>query len=354
MTTERALKDAIKSGVLPKVVLLCGDEHYIIRDLVKKIEAAAVPQNPDFNITELKNDVSVQKIYDAVITLPMFAPVRCVTVCDFDPDKAKIDDFKTMLDIIKNIGDHCVLVLYFETVVIPEKKRSDRANKLIKAVEETGGIATYIYRKSDAELQKALSAGAARRGVTLPPAQARHMTDFCGNDLYTLTNELEKLCIYAEGKTVTDEMIDRVCSRSVDAAVYNLTKYIIAKNASAAQKLLDELFFMRTEPVFILSVIAGSFCDIFRAAAAEKSGVPIPQAAGELGYPKNLTFRLSNAARDARRYKNDDICRALDLISRTDRRLKSAPCDPKTELQTLITELMTLGGKNQSGGARYA
>ncbi len=354
MTTEKALKDTLKLGVLPNVILLCGDEHYVIRNLVKKIEAAAVPQNPDFNITELKNDISVQKIYDAVITLPMFAEKRCVTVCDFDPDKAKIDDFKTMLDIIKNIGGHCVLVLYFETVVIPEKKRSDRANKLIKAVENAGGMATYIYRKGDAELQKALASGAARRNVTLPQAQARHMTEVCGNDLYTLTNELEKLCIYAEGGTVTDRMIDTVCSRSVDAAVYNLTKYIVVKNASAAQELLDELFFMRTEPVFILSVIAGCFCDIFRAAAAEKKGVPIPQAAGDFGYPKNLSFRLTNAARDARRYKYGDICRALDLISQTDRRLKSAPCDPKTELQTLVTELIMLGGKNQNGGARYA
>lgn len=159
-------------------------------------------------------------------------------------------------------------------------------------------MATYIYRKGDAELQKALVSGAARRNVTLSPAQARHMTEVCGNDLYTLTNELEKLCIYAEGKTVTDRMIDTVCSRSVDAAVYNLTKYIVAKNASAAQELLDELFFMRTEPVFILSVIAGCFCDIFRARRLKKAAYRHRRQRRISGIPK-IFHSASNAARDA-------------------------------------------------------
>ncbi len=340
MQTENELKNQLKNGALPYVIVLFGDEHYMIRQYVKKIIAATVNANPDFNITELSGNISIQKIYDAAETLPFFADMRCVTVCDYNHDKIPESDFSELLGIINRLDGSCRLVLYFETVEINAKKPSARAKKLIKAVETAGGAVVNISRRGESELIKALVAGASKRGVQMHPGTARHLIETSGTDLQTLVGELEKICAYTRGGAVTDDIIDNIASRSVDASVYNLSKLIIMRDAGAAQKTLDELFFMRVQPIVILYTLAGVYTDMVRAKLGAAQGLSSAEIAKVFGYSANLSFRITNALRDAKKFSNAALTRSLKLILESDKRLKSTPADPKIELQALITNLI--------------
>ncbi len=340
MQTENELKNQLKNGALPYAVLLFGDEHYMIRQYVKKIIAATVTANPDFNITELSGNIPIQKIYDAAETLPFFSDMRCVTVGDYNHDKISENDFSELLGIISRLDGSCRLVLYYETVEINQKKPSARAKKLIKAVETAGGAVVNISPRGEAELMKALVAGASKRGVQMHPSAARHLIETSGTDLQTLVGELEKLCAYARGGAVTNEMIDNIASRSIDASIYNLSKFIISRDASGAQKLLDELTFMRVEPIAMIYTLAGVYTDMTRAKLGAAAGLSPAEIAKTFGYPANLAFRITNALRDAKKFSDAALKRSLELILASDKRLKSTPADPKIELQALITNLI--------------
>ena len=340
MITDERLAELLKTDRIPKIVFLFGEEYYIIKHYVNQIEKLAVTENPDFNICEIKLEPTAQKIFDAVDQLPMFAEKRCVTVCDYNHDKISENEFKNFLGVISDVPETTVLVFYCETVYVNPKKPSARAKKLMAAVEKAGGAAVYAARRNDSQLIRMVTGGASKRGLKMTPTAARHLIEVSGSDIFTLINELEKLSAFSKDGVATEEMIDKICSHSVDATIYNLSKFVLSKNTDGAQKLLDELLFMRTEPVYIISTLASTYIDMVRAAAAERKGIPVKEAAKDFGYPPTLGFRLTNAARDAVRLPKGALLKSLGLILDSDRRIKTGTTDPKAELQTLITELV--------------
>lgn len=340
MINDERLGEILKTGRIPKIVFLFGEEHYIIKHYVNLIKKLAVTENPDFNITEIGIDPTAQKIFDAADQLPMFAEKRCVTVCDYNHDKVSEKEFSNLSEVIADVPETTVLVLYCETVSVNPKKPSARAKKLMAAVEKASGAVIYAARRNDSQLVRMLTAGAAKRGLNMSPTAARHLVEVSGSDIFTLINELEKLSAFSKNGAVSNEMIDEICSHSVDATIYNLSKFVLSENADGAQKLLDELFFMRTEPVYITTTLASAYIDMARASAAAKSGVAVKDAAKDFGYSPALAFKLTNALRDAKRLPSGALERSLGLILESDRRIKTTACDPKAELQTLVTELI--------------
>ena len=62
---------------------------------------------------------------------------------------------------------------------------------------EKNGVCAELKPKTPAETAKLLCSGAARRGCLLRPENARLLFEQCGDGLYRLLGELDKLCALA-------------------------------------------------------------------------------------------------------------------------------------------------------------
>ena len=101
----------------------------------------------------------------------------------------------------------------------------------------------------------------------------------------TLINELEKLCLFVgTDGVITKEVVDKICSRSVEASIYNLSKMLLRGDLQGAYKSLDDLLYMNTEPALLINILSSSYIDIYRAFAARKSGVNPESVGKDLGY----------------------------------------------------------------------
>ncbi|MDO4743745.1 MAG: DNA polymerase III subunit delta, partial [bacterium] len=271
---ENLLREYLKNKKIAPVYFIYGKDHYLIRKTVNDISKCVVADNFEFNLINLGSDSDAQQIYDACFSLPMLAEKKCVIVSDYRISKVSANELKKLLSVIEDLCDSTVLIFMFETVEINPKKLTESVKAVIKAVEKNGGVVCQIDFKSESELVRVLCSAAAKRGCNLQPTVARYLINTCSFDLYNLIGELEKVCAYcSETGIITVDDINKICVKSVEASIYSLSKFIVAKNAEMAMKILNDLFFMKINYMVVLTTLSDSYIDMLRVRYATQAGV---------------------------------------------------------------------------------
>ncbi len=345
---EAELKKDISSKNFAPVYLIYGDDSFLKNHYKDTLAKKASDGDPFFNLQKFEGDIDLQDVFDAVNMFPMMADSKSVTLTDFDFEHCGKSDFDRLLQLISNVNQACTLIVSFDTVDF-DVKRGNKEKKLIDAVNKAGGSCAEINHRSITSLVKMLSDGAKKRGCKFEEIAIRHLIEVAGNDLSTLKNELEKLCAYVgNGGIIDTSTVDLVSIKSVDASVYEYVKELLACRVSNALSMLDDMFFMRIEPMAILSVTASSFVDIYRAYTANISGVKKSDVASDFKYPKNKLFLIDRATQALRKFDAKKIKLALNTIADTDKALKSFGSDPRTLLEQLTVKLIYIIEKGEA------
>lgn len=341
-TFENEIKSHIKSQSFLPCYVLFGNEHYMIKKYVKDIISSAVSDFYDFNVSRFETGASLSSIADAVSALPMMSERRVVSVADFAVDSS---DNASLIELVKDIPPSTILIFWFETTQIDTKKTPEKISKFFQAVCNAGGVVCNITRKSKAELSQLLQKGAFKRSCTIDSATAHYICDTCGDDLSTIINELEKLCHYVgENGKITKETVDKVCSRSVEASIYNVSKMLLRGDLTGAVNAVDDLLYMNTDPASILNILSSAYVDMYRAFAAKSVSQKSENIAKDFGY-FNTAFRLSDADKNLRKFDEASLTKALAILSDADRKIKGAKIDSRVMLEKAITELAVLMGR---------
>ncbi len=341
---EDELRRDIASKRFAPVYLIYGDDSYLKNYYKDTLAKKSFDGDPFFNLQKFEADCNLQEVFDAVNQFPMMADSKCVVLSDYDFSKGDYDRF---LELISNANDTCVLILCFDTVEFDAKK-GNKEKKIIAAVEKAGGKCAEVNHRSVTALVKMLSDGAKKRGCNFSEIAARYLIEIAGIDLSTLKNELDKLCAYVGSGDITKETIEQIAVKSVDASVYEYVKHIIAGNISDALTQLDDMFFMRIEPMIILSVTASSYVDIYRAYTANIKGVAKADIAADFKYPKNKLFLIDRAVQNLKRFDGVKLRLSLDSIAEADKSLKSFGTDPRVVLEQLTVKLVYILTKGEA------
>lgn len=341
---EDDLRRDISSGRFAPVYLIYGDDSYLKNHYKDLISKKAADGDPFFNLQKFEGDCDLQEVFDAVNQFPMMAERKSVVLSDFDFSKGDYDRF---LELISNANDTCVLILCFDTVEFDSKK-GNKEKKIISAVEKAGGKCAEINHRTVTALVKMLADGAKKRGCSLGEIAARHLIEVSGTDLSTLQNELNKLCAFVGNGDVTKDIIEQIAVKSVDASIYDYVRQIFVGDISSALKMLYDMFFMRIEPIVILSVTASSYVDIYRAYTANLSGVSKADIADDFKYPKNKLFLIDRAVQNLKKFNGTKLSLSLECIAEADKLLKSFGADAQQVLEQLTVKLVYILTKGES------
>lgn len=339
LITEEELKKQLSAGRLAFAYLLCGEDGYLKKLYYDRIAEKAVDGDPFFNLTDFPADCNLQQLYDAVEQYPVMSERKCVRLTDFDVEKAASADFDRLCTILSSPNESCVLLLRFDNISFDASgKKGGRTKKLLAALDKGGGMAVDFSHRKPGELARVLCDGAAKRGCKMEAQTAKYIIDTVGNDLNLLRSELEKLTSYCKGREISRSEVDEVCIKTVEASIYDLAGYIFSCDAEKAMRLLDELFYMRVEPMVILYTVSGAYTDLYRAFTARQDGVPLSRAANAFDYGRRA-FLLERAAKQLRRFDAKRLSRSFDALLSADRSFKSAGADGRIIMEKLVIEL---------------
>ena len=344
---EDDLRKDISSKHFAPVYLIFGDDPYLKNYYKDTLAKKSYDGDPFFNLQKFEGDCNLQEVFDAVNQFPMMAERKAVVISDFDFEHASKTDFDRFVELFSNANDTCVLIVCFDNIDF-DAKRGTKEKKILSAVEKVGGKCAEINHRSITALVKMLSDGAKKRGCSFGEIAARHLIEISGNDLSTLQNELNKLCAFVGSGDISKDIVEQIAVKSVDASVYEYVKQIFAGDISTALKMLDDMFFMRVEPMIILSVAASSYVDIYRAHTANLKGASKADIAADFKYPKNKLFLIDRAAQSLKRFNGEKLCLSLEALAAADKSLKSFGADPRTVLEQLTVKLIYILAKGEA------
>ncbi|MBR5922604.1 MAG: DNA polymerase III subunit delta [Clostridia bacterium] len=336
---EDSLKKSLQGGQIKPVYILFGDDGYLINRYQDMIIDKTCGKDNDFDLQKFEREVDLRVPFDALNQFPMMGQRKCVIIADYNFESASNDDFDRLVALASDSYEFSTLVLVFEDVLF-DVKRSSKSKNLLNAALSCGGCAVRLDHRDAHDLAKMLVAGASKRGKELDISVANYMVETCGTDINTLSLELEKICRYVDGDNISKSDIDDCCIKTVDAVIYDYAAKLISCDTLAAINKLNDLLYMRLEPMVILYSAASAFVDMVRVNAAKKSHVAVFDVAKDFSYPDNKTFLLTKAENNLRRFNDKKLNLCLNAILDADRMLKSFSFDPKTVLEQMTVRII--------------
>lgn len=341
-TEEEAFAKVAKAQKPTGVILLYGEESYLVEVWAKRLTAAF--DQDSFNFQRLDGrKLDGDSLADAVETLPLMASKKCVLVDDLELKGMSAGTWDTLLAVVEDVPPTCTLILTGKPGVFDAG--SAQGKKLVKLCADAG-TAVQLGIRTPAGMVNFLRGAAKKQGAELSPDLARYLLHIAENDMQSLTREVEKVCAYAGGQTITAAHIDAVVIPHTEARVFDLGKAILADNPQRALEILHDLFYRREQPIAILSALSMTYVDLYRARVAKESGKTPADIVARFGY-KGREFRVNNAwnSRLSMRALRD----SLEALAACDMKLKSTAVDGQVLLEQTVIQLFAIQGKDKVG-----
>ena len=334
---ENAIKNDIKTGALSPVYILFGEDSYLKKHYTDKIIDIVCNGDTDFNLQVFEQSAVMQNVYEAVNQFPIMSEKRCVVLNDYDFEHADKSELDRLYQILSDIPSTTVFILRFDSVPFDNKK-SSKAKKIITESQKSGGKAVSLGHREEGDLVSMLVRGAKSRGASISVDNAKYLINTTGQDINGLINELDKLCLYVDKGEIVKDTIDFVCAKTVDASVYDYVRQIIALNITNALKLLDDMFYMRIEPIAILYSISSCYVDMYRLFALNNSDKKREELISDFSYG-NRAFVVGQAANNLKKFNQKKLSDSLELLLKTDSEIKSSQGAERTILEELTVKL---------------
>lgn len=338
----KSVSAQIKQGNLSRVYYIYGADIVQVETITKQLIRKATGGNEDMALTKYEgNNIDMNELADAAAMFPMMSDYNCIWIHDFNAEKSREEQLSQLIDICKDAGEQTVIVFSVTGFDVRDGKKSPtpKNKKLIDKISKLGTVCEAAQR-TFSEIAKWLMAIAQKKGCTLQRREAENLTARCMGNTVQLRSEIEKLCAYAAGGEITDQMITDLVAPSVETTVFALAKAVIALRPQVAMAELDRLYSMRTSRTFIVHAVATGFIDLYRAAVAWRSNHSVDDMKKDFGY--RFDFVVQNAFRDCRKIQPEQLRACIAVLRDLEQKLNSSAADERILLESAIVKMLEI------------
>lgn len=231
--TFDSLKQDICNRRFAPVYLLMGEETYFIDQLVELLsEQVLTETEKDFNmLTFYGVDSDVNNIVAAARRFPMMSEHQLIVI----KEAQELNKFELLDSYIKNPMKSTVLVIAYK------HKTVDKRKALVKNIEKNGGVLFESKKWYENQIPSFIKRYFSEKNIRIDEKSAQMLTDFVGNDIGKLIQQLQKLEISfpKDSHSITSELIERNVGISKDYNNFELLKAVIEKNVLSANRIVD-------------------------------------------------------------------------------------------------------------------
>lgn len=302
MTFEQIKQDIAARNFQP-VYLFMGEEPYYIDELTDSLIEHVIPESEkDFNQHILYGmETNTAAIITSARSFPMMSEYQLIVIKEAQGLK-KIEELEVY---VKKPLKSTILVINYKN------GKLDKRKKLYAEIDKHG-IVFESKRIPEYKIPAFVNSHFMRKGYGIDQKSAQMLTDFLGNDLSKLVNEMEKLIlsIPANEKRITPELIERNIGISKDFNNFELLKAIIEKNTFKANQIAD--YFdknPKNNPLIVTLVVLFNFFSNLMICYWEKDK-------SENGVARALGLRNPYQAKDyVTALRNYNAFKSMEIIS---------------------------------------
>ena len=335
---EADLKRQIKEKNMSNCYLFYGSEDYLKQFYTEKICKTFVTDGSEtFCLRKYDGkENTLDDVLEGASSMPFMSEYCVVVARDFPLDSLNNDDKNKLTVYLENQPDTSITIFWFDSIEVQPK-----VAKWKWVIENFTNLATVVNFEKPVgrNLLKLICAYASKQGCMMNESTASYLVETAGDSLNVLFNEIQKAANFAgQGNEITKECVDSVAVRSLEAKVFDLSKYILNHNPQGALELLHILMMQKAEPIDIFGVILMSFLDVYRVKVSVSGGESMLYPAKIFDY-RNKDFRLKNADRYAKSLSMEQIRECFDCFAQADKSLKSTAQNGELILEKLIVKI---------------
>ena len=327
-----SIKDHIKQKKFEKCYLLFGEENFLMTKGAKELEKAVLDGSDEvMNKTVFEGMADIGTIIDSCETMPFFSEKRVVVVKDSGLFKeGRKNDSEKMTDFLSDITE--------STCLIFEEKNVDKRSRIYKAIQKTGFVQEFAEKK-DIEAAKDIVSIFKREKISCSQEDALYIIHCVGTSMESLEKEVKKLISYiGQEGSVTKEIIDLICTKTVEAKVFDLVTAVGERNPSKAVEIYRNLLMYNEAPIKILFLIARQFRIMYQCSLLLKEGKTINEIIDITG---QKYYSVKECSAQSRNFTAETIKKAIIDCLETDYNIKSGKIDDEIAVEIIIVKYST-------------
>jgi DNA polymerase III subunit delta len=280
--------------------------------------------------------------------MPFLAPNRLVIVrgllARFEPREksarpksgsgagAKQDESAPLAECIKGLPATTILVLIDQI----DSRKPLQNNLLYNALAPKAEVRSFSSLKGiglSQWIQTRVNHGGgsiSRQGVTL-------LMELIGGDLFTLSNEINKLVAYTAGRQIEEKDIRSVVSASKEAEIFTLIDAVIDRKSGEAEQTLQKLLQSGTVPQQILALLARQLQMMIQVKELKGLKRPLSEIQVKIGIYSSFVWEKIAARTD--KYSPERLREIYRSLLDTDIALKTGRMDGDLALNLLVADL---------------
>ena len=329
----------VKTGEIPAVLFLYGEEDYLIHWAVETLRDKYVNKDSlslDF-IRFQDEGETTEEIIEACDTFSMMSERRVVWAKGFAPlhsVNAKgfgTEGMRAILQYIKEPNPGTILIFSEEK---PEAK-----SELTKFLKKE--CRCYCFEQLD---YGALSAFILKRfkeaGVRIETEQIRMIVDQSGyfhkESQYRISNlvqDISKLVAYCDGRPLTEEDISLILNGDLDKFIFDLLDAVSNHEKDKAFSLLYNILNSGRDVFSIAAMLINQFELLLDVAQCKEEGMNLSNISARL---KSSEFRIRKAMGFTEKFTVSRLKEILSQIYEIDRNIKTGLLSPELALEMVI------------------
>ncbi|MDY3618098.1 DNA polymerase III subunit delta [Agathobaculum sp.] len=330
----------LRDGTFAPLYIISGEETYLKEYYLKELKEKVVDETfRDFNLTEFDGkSLTPELLSEALDSYPAMAEKKLVVVTDFDLYKPPAIFADKLPELLSDLPDYICLVFFFDIL----EGKPDKRTKLYKLLNKAACFAEFDHLE-ERELTAWIERQFRALDRAISPDVCSYMIFLCGNSMTNLQGEIEKAAAHSTTGEIKKYNIDSVCSRVLEAVVFDLTDAITAGRFDRAVALIDDLIAQKNNEVMIFTVILRHIQRLYAAKLCESARRGERELLELLG--TKSPYYAKQIQRAARRVSIGWLRNAASLCAETDAKLKGSAVDRQKQIElTLLALAADFGG----------
>lgn len=209
---------------MSNLYLFFGEEKYDLEQRVEKIKKNFANLEVGLNMFFL-NKENIDELPSLIQGVTFFGSEKLIIIKD--------TGLKFNIDLLNDLDEEITVIIIEDSV----DKRISEYKKLSKMAE-----CVEFKHLDQKQMVDYIITILKKCNLNISLEDAQYLQSVCGESKSNNINELQKLSIYLEpGSTVTKEIIDTVCSKTLNAKIFDVLSLIVNRKVNQALLQLDEL-----------------------------------------------------------------------------------------------------------------
>ncbi|MEW6033913.1 MAG: DNA polymerase III subunit delta [Chloroflexota bacterium] len=209
-------------------------------------------------------------------------------------------------------------------------------NPLLKRLSPMGTVKSFPPLRGN-RLHDWIGNRVTSQGHKIAPSAIRLLAEFAGDNLWSASNEIDKLVLYASGPVITEADVRAAMSYTREANEFALVDALMTRQLDVAQRLMHQLLDEGSSAPQVLAFMVRQLSLILRAREATERGLKRQDIQSLLGVASD--FALDKIVRQAKGHTIAELKQAYARILETDLAVKKGIMGDELALDILVTEL---------------